>query len=124
MILDTPYLIGYIIFFFSLVDKITSAPVYYNPQTVALRLLCYSISELRVLRGSWDSVKQYASALASAWHKEANFKSKTRMSAIRVFNKDMINTPEQAFQISVFLKTMDTALMQLNKRISGQQSVT
>ena len=77
--------------------------------TVASRLLCCPISELQVLRGSWDSIKQTASALASAWHRTVDFKPKARRSIAGAFNDDMINTPEQAFKVNVFFKTVDTA---------------
>ena len=71
--------------------------------TVASRLLCRSISELRVLRGYWDSIKQAASALAIAWHIVVDIKSKTRQSLIGAFDDDIINTPEQAFEINMLI---------------------
>ena len=55
--------------------------------TVASQLLFCSISELRVQRWSWDSLKQAASVLAGAWHK-------IRRSAIGAFDDDIINTPQ------------------------------
>ena len=74
-----------------------------------------------MLRGSWDSVKQVASALASALHRVVDFKPKTRRFANGAFDDDLINTPEQAVKVNVCLKTIDTVLMQLNKRFSFQQ---
>ena len=56
--------------------------------------------------------------------KVVEFKLKTRLSIIGAFNDDIINTPEQAFKVNVFFKTVDTALMQLKERFSGQQLVT
>ena len=92
--------------------------------TVAFRLLRCSISGLRVLRGSLDSVKQIASALDSAWHKVVDFKTKTRKSITGAFDDDMINNPEQAFKVNVFFRTVATALMQLKGSFSVQQLVT
>ena len=66
--------------------------------TVASRLLCCSFSELRVLRGSCDSVKEAASALASAWQRVVDFKPNNRRSAIGVFDEDLINTPRTSIQ--------------------------
>ena len=45
-----------------------------------------------------DTVKQAASALASALHRAVNFKPKTRSFAIGVFDEDMINTPRTSIQ--------------------------
>ena len=45
--------------------------------TVTSRLIFCSISELLLLRESWDSIKQTASALDSAWHTVAGFKPKS-----------------------------------------------
>ena len=92
--------------------------------TVVFRLLRCSISEIRELRGSWDSVKQIASALASAWHRVVDFKPKTRRSITGASDDDVINTPEQAFKVNLFFRTVDTALMQLKGSFSGQQLVT
>ena len=65
--------------------------------TVASRLLCCSNSELRVLRGYWNSIKQTASALASAWRRVVDFKPKTRRSINGALDDNIINTLEQAF---------------------------
>ena len=46
-----------------------------------------------MLRGPCDSVKQTASALASAWHRVVDLKPKAGRCAIGVFDEDMINTP-------------------------------
>ena len=88
---------------------------------VASRFPRCAISELRVLCWSWDPVKPTASAVANAWHKVVDFKLKSRGFAIGTFDNDMINTPEQAFKIIVFFKTVDNALMQLKEGFSGQQ---
>lgn len=57
-----------------------------------------------MLSGFWDSVKHTASALVSAWHRIANFKPKNIRFNTGVFDDDgMINIPEQAFKVNVFL---------------------
>ena len=78
-----------------------------------------------MLRRSWDSIKQTASALASAWHRVVDFKPKTRGSIIGAFDDNIINIPEPpAFEFKVLFKTVDIALMQFEERFSGQQLVT
>ena len=51
-----------------------------------------------MLRRSWDSVKQAASALASVCHKVVDFKPKARRFANRAFDDDMINIPRKFIQ--------------------------
>ena len=63
---------------------------------VAYRLLHGSVLSNQVLCGSWDSVKQAASALASAWHRVVDFKPTTRRFANGAFDDNIINTPGQA----------------------------
>ena len=77
-----------------------------------------------MLRGFCDSVKQAASTFDSAWHKVVDFKPKNRRSAIAVFDKDMMNTSKRCIQNRCVFKTMDTALMLVIERFSGQQFVT
>ena len=43
---------------------------------------------------------------------------------IGAFDDDIIHTPEHAFKVNVFFKTVDIALTLLTERFSGQQLVT
>ena len=56
--------------------------------SVASRMLNCSVSELRILRNSWESIKETASALASSWDTALDFKPARTKRAVNVVDED------------------------------------
>ena len=96
--------------------------------SAASRLLNCSISELHILRRSWDSALLTATALAEPWSSSLHFQEKrsrrTRRAVDELSFDDRLTDPEKAFRAHVFYKTVDTAFMQLTERFDGQNMVT
>ena len=96
--------------------------------SIASRLLSCTVSELEILRGSWDSVRKTASALAESWSSSLTFTQRRRRRVKRFFDEwsedECLTDAEESFKVRVFYKTVDTALMQLRIRFKGQSLVT
>ena len=96
--------------------------------SIASRLLSCTVSELEILRGSWDSVRKTASALAESWSSSLTFTQRRRRRVKRLFDEwsedECLTDAEESFKVRVFYKTVDTALMQLRIRFKGQSLVT
>jgi hypothetical protein len=96
--------------------------------SVASRLLSCALSELVILRSSWNSVLLTATALAQSWSSSVTFENKSNRKTKRFFDElstdQRLTDPEEAFKINVFYQTVDNAIMQLKQRFEGQKMVT
>ena len=95
---------------------------------VASRLLNCALSELVILRSSWNSVLLTATALAQSWSSSVTFENKRNRKTKRFFYElctdQRLTDPEEAFKVNVFYQTVDNAIMQLKQRFKGQKMVT
>ena len=96
--------------------------------SAASRLLNCALSELVILRSSWNSVLLTATALAQSWSSSVTFENKRNRKTKRFFNElstdRRLTDPEEAFKVNVFYQTVDNAIMQLKQRFEGQKMVT
>ena len=96
--------------------------------SVASRLLNCVISELNILRNYWSSVMLTAKALATSWVSSLTFEKKRNRKAKRFYDElstdERLNDPEEAFKVTIFYATVDTALVQLKRRFVGQRMIT
>lgn len=96
--------------------------------SVASRLLNCALSELVILRSSWNSVLLTAIALAQSWSSSVTFENKRNRKTKRFFDElctdRRLTDPEEAFKVNVFYQTVDNAIIQLKQRFKGQEMVT
>ena len=75
--------------------------------SAASRLLSVSLSELRYLRNSWESVRMTANALATSWGIPVEFEKRRKSRIKRFFDElasdSRIDDSERAFVVNVFL---------------------
>ena len=96
--------------------------------SVESRLMNCSISDIELLRYSWESVKMTAFELAGSWCSSLEFTQKRNRKVKRFFGElsrdDSLSDPERWLKVNVFYKAVDTALMHLQMRFNGQSLVT
>jgi hypothetical protein len=96
--------------------------------SVASRLLNCALSEVVILRSSWNSVLLTVTALAQFWSSSVTFENKRNRKTKRCFDElstdQRLTDPEEAFKVNVFYQTVDNAIMQLKQRFEGQKMVT
>ncbi|CAB3998108.1 zinc finger MYM-type 1-like [Paramuricea clavata] len=95
--------------------------------SAASRLLSISLSELRYLRNSWESVRMIANALAASWGIPIEFEKRRKRGVKQFFDElasdSRIEDSERAFKINVFYRTIDVAVTQIEVRFKGMQMV-
>ena len=84
----------------------------------ASRLLSISLSELKYLRDSWESVRMTANALAASWGTPIEFDKRRKRGVKRFFDElasdSRIEDPERAFKVNIFYRTIDVAVTQIS----------
>ena len=83
----------------------------------ASRLLSICLSELRLLRNSWESVRMTANALVASWGTPIEFEKRRQRGVKRFFDElasdSRIEDSEKAFKINIFHRTIDVAVTQV-----------
>ena len=88
--------------------------------SAASRLLSISLSELKYLRDSWESVRMTANALAVSWGIPIEFGKRRKRGVKKFFDElasdSRIEDPERAFKVNIFCRTIDVAVTQISER--------
>ena len=96
--------------------------------SAASRLLSISLSELRYLRNSWESVRMTANALAASWGIPVEFEKRRKPVVRRFFDElasdSRIDDSERVFKVNIFYRTVDVEITQIEVRFKGMQMVT
>ena len=91
------------------------------------RLLSISLSELRYLRNSWESVRMTANTLAASWGIPIEFEKRRKRGVKQFFDElasdSRIEDSERGFKINIFYRTIDVAVTQIEVRFKGMQMV-
>ncbi|CAB4021489.1 zinc finger MYM-type 1-like [Paramuricea clavata] len=91
------------------------------------QILSISLSELRYLRNSWESVRMTANALAASWGIPIEFEKRRERGVKQFFGElasdSRIEDSERAFKINIFYRTIDVAVTQIEVRFKGTQMV-
>ena len=79
------------------------------------------MSELVIVRCSWNLVLLTATALAQSWSSSVTFENKRNCKTKRFFDElcsdRRLTAPEEAFKVNVFYQTADNAITQLKQKM-------
>ena len=95
--------------------------------SAASKRLSISLSELRYLRDSWESVRMTASALAASWGIPVEFEKRRKPVIVRrlfdeLASDSRIDDSERAFKVNIFYRTIDVVVTQIEVRFKGMQN--